>query len=527
MLRRIVTVTAATMTLFALAMGPARSATTADDVLADVIARHGKYQENLDLLVPCSSSGSIDELRQAFRTKQRRLASTAAEAMATALPTEIEAAVAAKLTNVDDGAKADAFAADLTEALDQRSVETYALRLRASRFQRRQAMASAATDPADATDHTGLVDRLYLEDDDEAARALVRTLTEAASTTTKASSTASNPVAAIDAAAINAANPKVHSWAVMDVESGAWTGGNARTRPRSVASTIKLAVVNAVLHQIKAGAIRADETLTVRGPNDASDDGEPIGQKYTVANAIYHTLKRSSNTCPNLLAIRLGGLGPTRRLLTKLGYETTVYNYLSARNRTESLTPGSTAREMAMVGRDFYTTYRHVLGLGAGSPWDGFSHAQDLIKAKGHETLGGKIGSNSLCATNTGLFKVAGRVYCITVFSEENGLANNYYADTYLNKASTDIANAIARAASGSGSGGGSGGGACSKKTGVVIGDSTLNVREGPSTSYGILGTVNRGDVVVIVEERNGWYRIEHPRLEGWVSGNYVRIGGC
>ena len=255
------------------------------------------------------------------------------------------------------------------------------------------------------------------------------------------------PLANLDLAAINSANPKIHSWAAMDVKSGKWMGSNARSKPRSVASTIKLAVVNAMLREIRDGRVSADDVLVVKGSNDQSYDGEPIGQKYTVRKAIYHTLYRSSNTAPNLLAIRMGGLRGTKAKLDEMGYGSTEYNYLSSIKRTEwAQSPGSTARNMAMVAHDFYNTYRHVLGLGSGSPWDGFSHAKDMIKADGHETLGGKIGSNSLSATNTGLFNVAGRVYAIVVFSEENGLVNNYAADKYLNKASTDIANAIATA---------------------------------------------------------------------------------
>ena len=327
----------------------------------------------------------------------------------------------------------------------------------------------------------------------------------------------------IDAAAINRANPKLHSWAVMDVASGDWFGHRARVRPRSVASTIKLAVVNAVLHEIQRGAIKASETLTVRGPNDKSHDGEPVGQKYTVQNAIYHTLKRSSNTCPNLLAIRLGGLRGTNALLKKLGYDNTTYNYLSAVNRTESARAGSTARNMAMVARDFYNTYRHVLGTGSKSPWYAFSHAKDLIKAQGHETLGGKIGSNSLSATNTGLFRVKGRVYAIVVFSEENGLANNYHADTYLNKGSTSLANEIARVAQGGGGGSPGSGNSPGASVGVIEVADYLNVRKGPSTEHQILARLQPGTGVSIIARQNGWCQIDLGDGSGWVSGKFVR----
>lgn len=252
----------------------------------------------------------------------------------------------------------------------------------------------------------------------------------------------------LDAAALDRANPKLHSWCVMDVATGE-TRGSARsaTRPRSVASTIKLAVVNATLREVAAGRVGLEETLTVVAENVQTSDGEKVGQRYTVRNAIYQTLVRSSNTCPNLLARRLGGLAKLNAILAAMGYTKTRYNYLSSLRRTETEpSPGSTAQDMARVARDFYRTFRAVQGIGQGSAWYAFGHPHDLIKAEGHVTLGGKIGSNSLCATNTGLFEVGGRVYAIVVFSEENGLANGYYADRYLTRGSTTIADAIAAA---------------------------------------------------------------------------------
>ncbi len=258
-------------------------------------------------------------------------------------------------------------------------------------------------------------------------------------------STGTSSLRNIDVNAINSKNPRIHSWVAMDIESGDMVGtNNQNTRPRSVASTIKLAVVNAALREVKEGRMSLDEVLTVKGPNDQSYDGERVGTRFTVAQAIYATLVRSSNTCPNLLAIRMGNLSGTNRKLQEMGYTNTAYNYLSSTRRTESARPGSTVVDMAKVARDFYKTWRNVQGSGNGSAWAGFSKAKDMIKAEGHKTLGGKIGSNSLSATNTGLFEINGRIYAIVVFSEANGLANNYAADAYLNKASTDIANAIA-----------------------------------------------------------------------------------
>jgi D-alanyl-D-alanine carboxypeptidase len=240
-------------------------------------------------------------------------------------------------------------------------------------------------------------------------------------------------------------NPKIHSWIAMDVENGLYKGSSRNNvKPRSVASTIKLAVVNCILKAVKDGSVSLKETLTVKGPNDQTSDGEKPGAKYTVEKAIYHTLYRSSNTCPNLLAIRLGGLGKLNGKLSSMGYKKTRYNYLSSVNRTEfEKNPGSTAYDMALVAKDFFNKYRFVQGTGSGTAWYAFTHAKDLIKAEGFNTLGGKIGSNSLSATNTGLVEINDRVYAIVVFSEENGLVNNYEADKYLTWCTTHIARAI------------------------------------------------------------------------------------
>jgi len=246
---------------------------------------------------------------------------------------------------------------------------------------------------------------------------------------------------------VTLANPLIHSWAVMDVLSGQWSGSTrCRQKPRSVASTIKLAVVNATLREVAAGRLSLDERLTVRGPNDQSDDGEPVGTVFTVRKAVYEILYQSSNTASNLLALRLGGLARLNATLAAMGYGRTRYNYLSALDRADiEPDPGSTAYDMACVARDFFLTYRHVQGLTAGDgAWQAFCGTKYLIPARGHRTLGGKIGSNSLCSTNTGLVDVAGRVYAIVVFTEENGLVNDYGANAYLEACTKAIADAVA-----------------------------------------------------------------------------------
>ena len=63
-------------------------------------------------------------------------------------------------------------------------------------------------------------------------------------------------------------------------------------------------------------------------------------------------------------------------------------------------------------------------------------------------------------------------------------------------------------------------------KTGIVN-TSVLNVRSGASTSYSIIGKVYSGNTVEIVGSSNGWYNIKlSSGKTGWVSGDYVNVGG-
>lgn len=55
-------------------------------------------------------------------------------------------------------------------------------------------------------------------------------------------------------------------------------------------------------------------------------------------------------------------------------------------------------------------------------------------------------------------------------------------------------------------------------KTGKVN-TSTLNIRSGPGASYKDIGDLKSGDIVEILEEKDGWYKIVE---EKWVSGKYI-----
>lgn len=62
-----------------------------------------------------------------------------------------------------------------------------------------------------------------------------------------------------------------------------------------------------------------------------------------------------------------------------------------------------------------------------------------------------------------------------------------------------------------------------SKGTGTVTAD-TLNVRSGPSTGYGIIGSISGGSTVSITGKSGGWFRIAFKGGPGFVSSSYIKL---
>lgn len=56
----------------------------------------------------------------------------------------------------------------------------------------------------------------------------------------------------------------------------------------------------------------------------------------------------------------------------------------------------------------------------------------------------------------------------------------------------------------------------------VVVSASSLNVRTGPSTNYNKIGSLASGTHVTVLEEKNGWYKINYEGKEGWISAAYT-----
>ncbi|MDU6115725.1 MAG: N-acetylmuramoyl-L-alanine amidase [Paeniclostridium sordellii] len=64
-----------------------------------------------------------------------------------------------------------------------------------------------------------------------------------------------------------------------------------------------------------------------------------------------------------------------------------------------------------------------------------------------------------------------------------------------------------------------------SVNTGIITAD-RLNIRNGYGTNYSVIGTLTNGSKVKIVESQNGWYNIKYNGGYGYVSRDYVKVGG-
>ena len=58
----------------------------------------------------------------------------------------------------------------------------------------------------------------------------------------------------------------------------------------------------------------------------------------------------------------------------------------------------------------------------------------------------------------------------------------------------------------------------------VTTNGGRLNLRDGASTSYNIIGQLPCGDTVTVIGEENGWYKVVVPEKEGYVYGGYLKV---
>lgn len=50
-----------------------------------------------------------------------------------------------------------------------------------------------------------------------------------------------------------------------------------------------------------------------------------------------------------------------------------------------------------------------------------------------------------------------------------------------------------------------------------------LNVRSGPGTSYSIIGTLSRGQAVLVTSISNGWARFGFANTTGYAKADYLK----
>lgn len=59
--------------------------------------------------------------------------------------------------------------------------------------------------------------------------------------------------------------------------------------------------------------------------------------------------------------------------------------------------------------------------------------------------------------------------------------------------------------------------------TSGTIQTNNLRVRSGPGTSFSVIGSLNKGETVQILNQDENWYKIKGPFGNGWVSKEYVQ----
>lgn len=79
-----------------------------------------------------------------------------------------------------------------------------------------------------------------------------------------------------------------------------------------------------------------------------------------------------------------------------------------------------------------------------------------------------------------------------------------------------------------SGGTGGSGGGTTTPTPEATrqgrVNATSLNVRSGAGTNHGVIRTISNGTTVTILEENNGWFRIQVGNTTGWVNAQFITV---
>lgn len=142
------------------------------------------------------------------------------------------------------------------------------------------------------------------------------------------------PVPALDTAGLSQVLQSITSAAVgsygisvIDLTSGQNLDLNA-TSPMNAASVNKLEILAALYHQVEAGQLKLDQTLTMSAAN-RQDYGtgvmryQPLGTRYTLAQLATVLIEQSDNTASYMLA-QCVGLDTIDALVAQWGLKSTI-----------------------------------------------------------------------------------------------------------------------------------------------------------------------------------------------------------
>lgn len=105
---------------------------------------------------------------------------------------------------------------------------------------------------------------------------------------------------------------------------------------------------------------------------------------------------------------------------------------------------------------------------------------------------------------------------------EVTSTKNGWYGFKY-NSTTGYVSSSYCKYSGGSSSSGGS---AAASSATYKVTASSLNVRKGAGTSFGVLGQVSNGTTINANAESNGWVRFNYKNQSGWVSKSYLKAAG-
>ena len=59
----------------------------------------------------------------------------------------------------------------------------------------------------------------------------------------------------------------------------------------------------------------------------------------------------------------------------------------------------------------------------------------------------------------------------------------------------------------------------------IVATGSGVRVRQSPSLSGAVLGSVDKGDRLIVLDYRKDWYKVRYGQADGWISADYAKLG--